>query len=429
MATVKFVLKGKKNPSSIYVRLRDGRNIDIILSTNITINPMNWSDSKGWVKQIASFKEKQNFDNRLRKLETLIYDERNKRVDIGLPITKDWLKNLVDREQGKQTEGDKELLITHLINYKDGLPNRVRNGKRGVSEGTIRNYNTTISRLKRFELDSKRKFRLIEVDLTFHDRYMKFAIKEMGLSLNSVGKDIQQIKTVCIDAKESGERINEQVLSKKFNKPSEPTIFTTLNEQELNLLFEYEGKNYLENARDWLLIGSWTGCRVGDLMKLNDKNIITHTSGKKIVQYTQSKTGRQVNVPMHPHVEMIVERLKGFPRPLSSVNFNKYIKEVCKIVGMTYKVEGAKQNPFTHLKEVGSFEKWELIKSHTCRRSFATNHYNKLPNKRIMAVTGHATEKMLLNYIGEVEDDHVDDFFELWEEQSNNSDKEIIKVI
>ena len=46
-----------------------------------------------------------------------------------------------------------------------------------------------------------------------------------------------------------------------------------------------------------------------------------------------------------------------------------------------------------------------------------------------MAVTGHATEKMLLNYIGEVEDDHVDDFFELWEEQSNNSDKEIIKVI
>ena len=58
------------------------------------------------------------------------------------------------------------------------------------------------------------------------------------------------------------------------------------------------------------------------------------------------------------------------------------------------------------------FEKYELIRSHTCRRSFATNHYDKLSNKIIMAVTGHATEKMLLNYIGEVENNHLDDFID-----------------
>jgi hypothetical protein len=31
-----------------------------------------------------------------------------------------------------------------------------------------------------------------------------------------------------------------------------------------------------------------------------------------------------------------------------------------------------------------------------------------------MAVTGHATEKMLLNYIGETENDHLEDFLSVW---------------
>ena len=117
---------------------------------------------------------------------------------------------------------------------------------------------------------------------------------------------------------------------------------------------------------------------------------------------------------MHPHVAEVIDRLEGFPRPISLAKFNDYIKTVCKKAGLTYSEYGTRQNPNTHLKETGDFEKWELIKSHTCRRSFATNHYNKMTNKQIMAVTGHATEKMLLNYIGETEVEHVDDYMTLW---------------
>jgi integrase len=107
------------------------------------------------------------------------------------------------------------------------------------------------------------------------------------------------------------------------------------------------------------------------------------------------------------------------------VKFNEYIKEVCLKVGLTDEVKGTKQNKKTHLKETGIFQKWELIRSHTCRRSFATNHYNKLSNKIIMAVTGHATEKMLLNYIGETENDHLEDFLSAW----SNDKKEKEQVI
>ena len=41
-----------------------------------------------------------------------------------------------------------------------------------------------------------------------------------------------------------------------------------------------------------------------------------------------------------------------------------------------------------------------LMASHVCRRSFASNLYGILPTPLIMSITAHSTEKMLLNYIG-----------------------------
>jgi integrase len=297
-----------------------------------------------------------------------------------------------------------------------------------VASGTIRNYNTTIGRLTKFERDTKKRYRAIEIDLTFHDKYIKYATKKLGLALNSIGRDVKHIKTVCLNARDNGIKISDQLQSRNFSAPSEKTIFTTLNEQELVLIGEFEGSNYLENARDWLIIGCWTGCRVADLMQLTNQNIVIHTSGNRIVQYTQNKTGKLVNVPMHPNVQQIIKRLNGFPRAISSAKFNEYIKKVCKDSGLTQSEYGTRQNPNTHMKEVGDFEKWQLIKSHTCRRSFATNHYNKMTNKQIMAVTGHATEKMLLNYIGETEIEHVEDFMELWNQESDLQIKPSIKI-
>jgi len=361
-------------------------------------------------------------EKKLRELEALILGERNELVSKGHPISRDWFNTLLTKWQGKATEGMSDALVTLMEQYKESLPNRVRNGKKGVAPATIRNYNTTIQRLKKFETAQKKQFRAIEVDLNFHAKYIKFASEKLGLAPNSIGKDITQIKTVCTNAFEQGIEINEQIRSRNFSSPSEKTLFTTLNEVELRKIKKFEGSNYLENARDWLLIGCWTGCRVGDLMELTNDNINVHTSGAKIIQYTQRKTGKLVNVPMHPHVEEIIQRLGGFPRPISAVKFNDYIKTVCKKSGLTYEIHGTRQNPETHIKETGMFPKWMLIKSHTCRRSFATNHYNKMTNKQIMAVTGHATEKMLLAYIGETEVEHVDDFLSLWKSEEQKSE-------
>jgi integrase len=424
MATVKFLIKGKGDNNTIYVRLRDGRDTDVTISTGYTIESKFWSISKGEPKQSAEHSNKLNLSNDLRKLKVLIIDKLNE--DKGkTTINKDWLTHVIDVFKNPSIDSKQLYLLDAISNYQEALKHKsnVHTGRK-TSPQTIRGFNTTMMRLEKFQEYKKHNYLLHEIDLTFHDEYKKFASINLELATNSYGTDLKRVKTVCLDARDRGFEINKQLESRKFNAPSEPTTFVTLTETEIHAIKKHNFKlNYLQNARDWLIIGCWTGCRVNDLMKLSNENIMHTPKGQKFIRYTQSKTGKQVDIPVHDQVNEVLERLEGFPRPISDVKFNEYIKTVCKQVGLTQIVSGTRQNPTTHKKENGSFQKWELVKSHTCRRSFATNHYNKLPNKLIMAVTGHATERMLLSYIGETENDHIEDFMQVWgmdkEEQDN----------
>jgi len=420
MATVKYLIKGKTELSTIFVRLRDGRNTDITVSTGYIINP-NWFDNKkGTVKLIAENKEKTNLSNDLTNLQRKIADSFNSDKGTSVLINKDWLNLVIAKYKNPKLEEKTEYLIDFIELYKKELEIKInhKTGKR-ISPLTVKNFNTTMMRLKKFEAFKKKNFLISEVDLMFHTQYNQFATKKLLLSINSISKDISQIKTVCLDARDKDYLINKQVETRKFNSPSEKTLFVTITESELERIKNFKGADYLQNSRDWLIIGCWTGCRVGDLMQLDKSNLQISVKGQKFIRYTQSKTGKQVDIPIHKDVENIIERLGDFPRPISDQRFNDWIKIVCQKSGMIELVHGTRQNPKTHLKETGTFEKWQLIRSHTCRRSFATNHYNKLSNKLIMAVTGHATEKMLIQYLGETENDHLDDFLSAWNITSN----------
>lgn len=103
-------------------------------------------------------------------------------------------------------------------------------------------------------------------------------------------------------------------------------------------------------------------------MKFNTNNIKTINQDNSLIEYTQNKGGKTVKVPMHKDIKLIIERLGSFPRPISNQKYNDYIKEVCQQVGINEVIEGTRQNPITHKKEVGMFERWKLIRSHIGRR-------------------------------------------------------------
>ncbi|WP_304518147.1 hypothetical protein [Cecembia rubra] len=63
-------------------------------------------------------------------------------------------------------------------------------------------------------------------------------------------------------------------------------------------------------------------------------------------------------------------------------------------------------------KDLGMYPKHELITSHSCRRTFATIFYKKIPTTILMGITGHVNESTFLKYINKQRD--KDDFARLF---------------
>lgn len=134
--------------------------------------------------------------------------------------------------------------------------------------------------------------------------------------------------------------------------------------------------NYLENAKQWLILGCNIGQRVSDLLKLKKSNI-AEVDGNKIIVLSQQKTKKQVAIPINKEAQYILDLNNGdFPRQISDMKFNKYLKMVCEEAQINEVINGSKVDPETKRKVVGKYTKWQLVSSHICRRSYATNYYS-----------------------------------------------------
>lgn len=161
-------------------------------------------------------------------------------------------------------------------------------------------------------------------------------------------------------------------------------------------------KDSLINARKWLIIGVNTAIRGGDLLNLtlDDFDI-----KKKQLKKQQRKTKYFADIPILPPVEAV---LNEFPRTISLQKFDDYLKEICKLAGMTNIVKSFKQVKTAQGRRMKIIEdeKHTFCSSHMFRRSFITKYYRKLPNQDIMRVSGHKSEREFLNYVQEVETNH-----------------------
>jgi integrase len=282
MATIKFRLQSKKEISNIYVRVRDGKNTDIETPTGFTTNPNLWSETKGEPLQKANNPEKLNLKVQLEKLKTKIIESLNTDKGSGTPINKEWLIDVIAKFKNPLLEQKTEYLKDLIKDYQTEMKTKInpKTGKQ-ISHLTIKSFETTLMRLKKFEEYKNKRFLISDVDLTFKNDFVKYESEKLLISQNSISKDIRQIKTVCLDASDKGFKISEQVRSRKFYIKEEQTAFVTITESEIELIKKCDLKkvNYLENARDWLIIGCWTGCRVSDLMQLTNDNIQITTKG------------------------------------------------------------------------------------------------------------------------------------------------------
>ena len=86
------------------------------------------------------------------------------------------------------------------------------------------------------------------------------------------------------------------------------------------------------------------------------------------------------------------------PEPKENQTLNRDLKDIAKLAEINSEIE--QQMTKGGRKIIQQLPKYELVTTHTARRSFATNLYNMgVPSIDIMHITGHRTEKSFLKYI------------------------------
>lgn len=167
-------------------------------------------------------------------------------------------------------------------------------------------------------------------------------------------------------------------------------------EQELALIEALSLKPESAQIRDIFLVGCYTALRYSDYSRLSEDNFCDG-----LLHIKTRKTGTAVTIPVHPCIRRIIERNKGygFLKYLNSQqNFNKVIKNVCKRAGITQKILIERTEGFRVVHRM--IPKYQLVSSHTARRTGATNMYLAgIPPFRIMLITGHKTESAFYRYI------------------------------
>ena len=434
MATVNYRLKGLK----IYVRLRHKREHDYEIPTGFQVaNKRQWSQSRQ--KLILSEDTKDLIDEinpKLVEFENYITTKFNKAQAKGDILNREWLElclqQFFERTSGN-TDIDKSIFFTDFVEWyidvaKDELNPRTSQKRKAT---TIRDFNTTLRKLKHFEEIKKHKYRHIEIDRHFHTQFIKYCEEYHGNNLRTIGGEIANIRQFLRRADDEGYKISPDLKTGKLFSPTDKTHDIALTKEDVEKItnHDFSDNERLDNARDWFVIGIWTGLRVSDLLKLDNTKV-----NDGFFELENYKTGIFVVIPIHEDVQKILDKRNGFPRRISDQRFNEYIKEVAKEAGLTEPVAGAKKVKATvkgygdepsqsNLKKIGKFQKYELVSSHICRRTFATLHYGKLDTLTIMKITGHTTEKQFLEYVKISPREHAQKMKQLWNKTNKDEQR------
>jgi integrase len=387
MASFKFNLKDRNATYKSVIMLTFNYGKRLRLSTGISISPNDWDDKRNKVKRTATGNVELN--SRLSQIEQDILDIYHEAVKNKISLSNDHIK----AEFKKRQNG------THNIDFHQFLQTYMKEAKKKLKYSTFKGYVTFENLLADFEKETKTHTTFATIDLNFYYRFIDYC-EEKNYSVNYIGKLIKMLKSILNEATERGLNKNLIFQSKKFIKPSEKVHDIYLSEDELDQIFRFDFSDYpkFEIIRDLFIVGCYTGLRFQDFSNIRHEHI-----KDDLITIKTQKTGELVALPIHQKVQFIIDKYEGkyeSPLPPSMTNqaTNRHLKTIGEMVGIDDEIIQSITKGGQRVDQVK--KKYELISTHTARRSFATNAYLAgLGSIEIMKLTGHKTESAFLRYI------------------------------
>ncbi|MCI4649637.1 phage integrase SAM-like domain-containing protein [Phaeodactylibacter sp.] len=276
-----------------------------------------------------------------------------------------------------------------------------------MKRGSWKVFELHAGRLKKFAADvyGTRGFTYEDVDWNFRLKLIDWLAKQ-NTQLAYGNKTLKVLRQFLERARRKKLHSHTDYLGEGWvvSKKKAEGQLVTLSNDELGILAEIKLAGFLAKVRDICLIGAGTGQRWSDFSRYSQDHFYRTLKGVTILSVISTKTDTPVKVPVNlfPWLIPVLERNDYATPKMSMQKFNDGLKQLCELAGFDERLLVVEQYFGRKATVKKSFApKYELVSSHICRRSFATNLYRMgYSLAQIMPMTGHATESQLRKYIG-----------------------------
>ncbi|HPW36810.1 MAG: Tyrosine recombinase XerD [Bacteroidetes bacterium ADurb.Bin123] len=396
--------KTKKNGEApIYLRIT----VDGIRSetpTGRSIIPSKWNADMQM--QIGKSEEARTLNHFLDSIRQRISQDANILIDQGIDYSAEQLKNRFNgiKEQPKT--------LVSIFEENNSLVKQEENKK--YSHSTVRQYNTTLSRLKEFLIKEygRKDIPVTELDAIFIRRYEIFLRSVYNTDHNTVMKYLKQLKKVIHFAMGTGYLDRDPFMSHKTAFKDVSRDYLTAD--ELDSIRSKEIKiRRVDRVRDVFVFACYTGIAYGDLKILTTESISRGIDGKDWIIYHRGKTGIRASIPLLPPALEIIEKYRTDPEcnadgkllpVISNQKLNSYLSEIAGLCGIEKK-----------------------LTTHVARHTFATTVTlsQGVPIETVSKMLGHTSLKTTQIYAKVVDRKIADDMSQLEKKLQKNSDQKV----
>ncbi|MCX7874631.1 MAG: site-specific integrase [Melioribacteraceae bacterium] len=388
--TINFYLDKNKNLKSnertIYVYVGFGKK-RLVFNTGEKIDPKYWDVLKQQSKKsYVGSPELNSFLNYIK--------EEIKKLNRQLTIDKIFLS---DEEFKLNVHQIIKKTQPQNTNYQffDAFNRFIETKKNIRSHRSIQKYYTLLNHLKNFQTTKKFTLSFDKMNMEFYERFTDYLFNNKKMTDNTVGKYISTLKTFLSWAYDLElTKISTFRRYKVFEKKAEIIYLTS---EELSLLenLELENKS-LEQVRDVFCFACYTGQRFSDISSIQWEDLSDNYWNLR-----SYKTKDIIRIPLIDKATKIIQKYRECEKPLPIISHqktNEYIKEMCKIAGLT---ELVTINRYSASRKIEITKpKYEFVTTHTARRTFVTLSLEKgLRPEMVMEITGHKEYKTMKKYM------------------------------
>lgn len=427
MATINYRIVGTKSPSEIRLRLLNGRATDIDAGIQLFIDPEYWDKKNQRIRNVIAVPQRDAINTKLAELKLHVFNSLNMDFANGEILNRIWLEKSIAKFYNRPSEELKKTTDFHKVYLsdfsdwwlKEKAPKFKVTADKYMDITTIRHYASLVSLIKKFEGKEKIRFNKINADLI--DSFSEFLTSE-NYAEKTAKRMLGRFKFFCLRAEAENIIIDQSYKNRVFVAKQEDEYKEPyFSEYEISKIYEHDfSKNeILDHARDNLIIGLRTGLRISDFLQ----RLIIANFEDDFIEIEPQKTANyktRVTIPIHWMVREILEKRNGkMPDKTTDPKFNKHIKTIARIVGFKENMLGGvvKMDPKTKIKRkvVALYPKHELVTSHICRRSFATNTYGTVSNQTLMSICGWRSEEQMTDYIKKTNKEHAEALKKVWD--------------